>query len=1011
MPAPCVPVRARPLPARAIAALDAGQSVLVAAPTGSGKTVVAEHAVARALAPGAPRPSTRRRSRRCPTRSSPTWPAGTAPTSVGLLTGDNTINGDAPVVVMTTEVLRNMIYAGSPALDGLRLRGARRGPLPAGHLPGPGVGGGHHPPARRGAAGVPVGHGVQRRGAGRLDDDGAGPTTAGHRGAAARSSCATSTWSATAQQRAAAPGADAGRRPAQPRGRAARRRRPAGARGRAGRPRGAAPRPARFFTPRRPEVVELLGPSATCCRRIYFIFSRTGCDDAVAACLDAGLRLTTPDERVRIRAIAEERTAALTDDDLDVLGYDRWAAALEVGHRRPPRRHGAAVQGGGRGLLRRGPGQGRVRHRDAGARHQHAGPVGGDRAADQVHRRAPGRSSRRASTPSSPAGPGGGASTTSATPSCCGRRSCPSTRWPRWRRAAPTPSLRRSGRPTTWPPTWCAGTSPPRPTTCSTCPSPSTRPTGPSCGSRPASSASRSASPRLGREAACERGDVEEYRGLRQAERRGASGARGPTRGAVEFAAVAAHARATSSSSDGARGWPCCRWPTARAARCRCAASTPTATSVTLRRRRLRRAARARRANRAARAVCPQQPGASSTRWPTRCAAPGWHAEAARGRTAPGRRGRRDPERGAAGRPPGRTTAPTATAHLRALGQARAGAARAATTCGARSGRAPSRWPAGSTGCCGCSRPGATSTAGRSPTAASCWPAPTTSATCWWPRPSPAACSTGSTRPSLAGLVVVLHLRAPRARDRRRRRGSRRRRCVAAGGELERLADDLQRRRGGGRPARHPPARPGFVALAHAWAAGEALADVLDDEDLSGGDFVRNVKQLIDLLRQVGDVAPDPATRRAPPARRPRRCTAAWWRSRRRSTRSWTTTSAAAADGPERRDGPQGRGVGRRRRRCPTTAWSCAADAEARPVVEAARGGPATRPAARAWPGGDLCRTLGGRGDEARLARGGGRAGCPVDLGSVLRRRPPALVRGPPGRPPVVVAGAGSWRP
>ncbi len=39
--------------------------------------------------------------------------------SVGLLTGDTTINGEAPVVVMTTEVLRNMLYAGSRTLDGL----------------------------------------------------------------------------------------------------------------------------------------------------------------------------------------------------------------------------------------------------------------------------------------------------------------------------------------------------------------------------------------------------------------------------------------------------------------------------------------------------------------------------------------------------------------------------------------------------------------------------------------------------------------------------------------------------------------------------------------------------------------------------------------------------------------------------------------------------------------------------------------------------------------------------
>ena len=55
---------------------------------------------------------------------------------------------------------------------------------------------------------------------------------------------------------------------------------------------------------------------------------------------------------------------------------------------------------------------------------------------------------------------------------------------------------------------------------------------------------------------------------------------------------------------------------------------------------------------------------------------------------------------------------------------------------------------------------------------------------------------------------------------------------------------------------------PTFFALAHAWAAGETLDHVLDDEALSGGDFVRNAKQLIDLLRQIGDAASDPATAR-----------------------------------------------------------------------------------------------------------------------------------------------------
>ena len=64
---------------------------------------------------------------------------------------------------------------------------------------------------------------------------------------------------------------------------------------------------------------------------ITFIFSRNACDDARDACLDAGLRLTTPDERARVRAIVDERTAVLADADLDVLGFDRFLAGLEMG--------------------------------------------------------------------------------------------------------------------------------------------------------------------------------------------------------------------------------------------------------------------------------------------------------------------------------------------------------------------------------------------------------------------------------------------------------------------------------------------------------------------------------------------------------------------------------------------------------------------------------------------------------------------------------------------------------
>jgi ATP-dependent RNA helicase HelY len=65
-----------------------------------------------------------------------------------------------------------------------------------------------------------------------------------------------------------------------------------------------------------------------------------------------------------------------------------------------------------------------------------------------------------------------------------------------------------------------------------------------------------------------------------------------------------------------------------------------------------------------------------------------------------------------------------------------------------------------------------------------------------------------------------------------------------------------------GLPGTRPP-DPTFLPLAHAWASGQELDVVLDDEQMSGGDFVRNVRQLIDLLRQLGDAALQPATRRS----------------------------------------------------------------------------------------------------------------------------------------------------
>jgi ATP-dependent RNA helicase HelY len=63
-----------------------------------------------------------------------------------------------------------------------------------------------------------------------------------------------------------------------------------------------------------------------------------------------------------------------------------------------------------------------------------------------------------------------------------------------------------------------------------------------------------------------------------------------------------------------------------------------------------------------------------------------------------------------------------------------------------------------------------------------------------------------------------------------------------------------------GLPETRPP-DPGLAPVVQAWAAGRTLTQVLDlDDSLTGGDFVRHVKQLVDLLRQIALVAPDPAT-------------------------------------------------------------------------------------------------------------------------------------------------------
>jgi ATP-dependent RNA helicase HelY len=310
---------------RAVEALERGESVLVAAPTGSGKTVVADHAIAVALAGG------RKTFYTTPIKALSNQKYGDlvrvhGPERVGLLTGDNAINGDAPVVVMTTEVLRNMVYANSPALQGLQyvvldevhyIQDAYRGPVWEEviiHLP---------PSVRLVCLSATVSNAEE------LADwisTVRGPTAAVIEEtrpvelrnlylAGDKSSERIHLLPTLVDGR---PNPEASRLDA------------AAERVPRHKLRGGAPRGRRLFTPRRVEVVDRLEDEQML-PAIYFIFSRAACDDAVSACLDAGVRLTTSEERDRIRAICDEHTATLSDADLDVLGWGRWISGMESG--------------------------------------------------------------------------------------------------------------------------------------------------------------------------------------------------------------------------------------------------------------------------------------------------------------------------------------------------------------------------------------------------------------------------------------------------------------------------------------------------------------------------------------------------------------------------------------------------------------------------------------------------------------------------------------------------------
>ena len=318
-----------PFQDQACRAIARGNGVLVAAPTGAGKTVIGEFAIHQALSQGLKvfyttpikALSNQKYQELC---------VRYGESRVGILTGDNNTNANADIVVMTTEVLRNMIYANSLNLINLgfvimdevhyladRFRGAVWEEVIL-HLPkdvkivslSATVSNAEEFGAWldevRGSTEIVVSeirpvplnqHVLFGNELIDLFSDSKGETRVNPELASKH---------------------------------AAKLRTPAIRSNRPGKHRGSFQNLPKIPKLTKPETVEVLR-DADLLPAIFFIFSRVGCESAVKSFQHIDLRLTSKEERTTIRAIVEDRCSSIAEEDLETLGYYEWLAALERG--------------------------------------------------------------------------------------------------------------------------------------------------------------------------------------------------------------------------------------------------------------------------------------------------------------------------------------------------------------------------------------------------------------------------------------------------------------------------------------------------------------------------------------------------------------------------------------------------------------------------------------------------------------------------------------------------------